>query len=136
MATRTKRLIKAALKTLAVLIVMALIAGVIYEQLGERRDRQRLPQIGQSIDIGGRTLNIYCSGEGSPAIILDTGASEPGYSWSNIQPELAKFTRACWYDRAGEGWSDRGPYPRTSAAIANDLHELLHRAGIPPPYVL
>ncbi len=52
------------------------------------------------------------------------------------KPEVAKFTRACWFDRAGEGWSDPGPFPRTSAAMAKDLHELLERAGIPPPYVL
>ena len=40
------------------------------------------------------------------------------------------------YDRAGEGWSDPGPFPRTSAAIANDLHEFLKRTGVAPPYVL
>jgi pimeloyl-ACP methyl ester carboxylesterase len=60
----------------------------------------------------------------------------PGYVWAHIQPEIAKFTQACWYDRAGEGWSDPGPFPRTSAAIAKDLHELLQRAGIPAPYLL
>jgi pimeloyl-ACP methyl ester carboxylesterase len=76
-------------------------------------------------------LNLYCSGEGSPTVIL-----EGGYSWITVQPEIAKFTRACWYDRAGHGWSDPGPYPRTSAAIAGDLHELLRVAAIPPPYVL
>jgi pimeloyl-ACP methyl ester carboxylesterase len=136
MSIRTRRLIKATLKTLSILIIVALVAGVIYERLGERRDRQRLPQIGKSFDIGGRSLNIFCSGEGSPAVILDSGASESGYAWSNIQPDLAKSTRTCWYDRAGEGWSDSGPYPRTSAAIASDLHVLLQRAEIPPPYVL
>ena len=52
-----------------------------------------------------------------------------------FQLEVAKFTQACWYDRAGEGWSDPGPFPRTSNAIAKDLHELLKRAGVPPPYV-
>jgi pimeloyl-ACP methyl ester carboxylesterase len=52
-----------------------------------------------------------------------------------FQPEAAKFTQTCWYDRAGEGWSDPGPFPRTSNAIAKDLHELLKRAGVPAPYV-
>jgi pimeloyl-ACP methyl ester carboxylesterase len=53
-----------------------------------------------------------------------------------IQHELAKTTTACWYDRAGSGWSDLGPYPRDSASQARELHALLRAAGVPPPYVL
>jgi len=49
---------------------------------------------------------------------------------------MAEFTRTCWYDRAGVGWSDPPPTPRTSASIVSDLHEALHRAGVPPPYVM
>ena len=119
-----------------VLVFALLVAGYIYEEVGRRRDRRELPQIGNSYDIGGRTLNIFCSGTGSPAVIIDTGAGAPGYSWSHIQPKLAQFTRACWYDRAGTGWSEAGPYPRDSEAIARDLHVLLQRAGVQPPYVL
>src|SRR5438046_5773516 len=90
------------------------LTGAMHEQVAERRDRERLPQIGRSVDIGGRSLNIFCSGEGSPAVILESGAGDPGDAWSEIQPEIAKFTEACWFDRAGEGWSDPGPFPRTS----------------------
>jgi pimeloyl-ACP methyl ester carboxylesterase len=122
--------------TIGIVLLTVVAAGAVYERLGERSDRRRLPQIGHSVDIGGRSLNIYCSGDGSPAVILDSGAGEPGYAWSNIQPSIAKFTRACWFDRAGYGWSDPGPFPRTSAAASTDLHELLHRAGVPAPYVL
>ena len=103
------------------------------------------------MDIGGRSLNIFCSGEGRPVVIFETGAPwassnprdlwekgmpRPGYSWVAIQREAAKFTSACWYDRAGTGWSELGPYPRTSAAQARDLHALLQAARVPPPYVL
>jgi pimeloyl-ACP methyl ester carboxylesterase len=118
------------------LILLLLVAGYFYEEGGRQKDRRALPQIGTSYDIGGRTLNMFCSGSGNPAVIIDTGAGEPGYAWSHIQPELARFTRACWYDRAGTGWSDAGPYPRDSEAIARDLHELVQRAGVAPPYVL
>jgi pimeloyl-ACP methyl ester carboxylesterase len=124
------------LKAIAAALLVALLGGSVYEQIGRRRDRQRLPQIGRSVDIGGRVLNLYCSGEGSPTVILDTGLGDPGFAWSHIQPEIAKLTRACWYDRAGDGWSDPGPFPRTSEAMARDLHELLRRAEIPGPYVL
>jgi pimeloyl-ACP methyl ester carboxylesterase len=131
-----KRWQKIALESLAVLIALALVAGIIYEQIGRRRDRARFPQIGRSVDIGGRSLNIFCSGTGTPPVIFESGGPGPGLEWEAFQPEVARFTQACWYDRAAEGWSDPGPFPRTSVAISNDLHELLKRAGVPPPYVL
>jgi pimeloyl-ACP methyl ester carboxylesterase len=133
-------------------IVIAVVSGLLYEQAQRARDRELFPQIGLSTDIGGRMLNIYCSGAGQPAVIFESGAPwptlsdprtmwekgapRPGYSWIWIQAELAKTTTACWYDRAGSGWSDLGPYPRDSASQARDLHALLRAARVPPPYVL
>jgi len=119
-----------------VVLAIALITGASWEQTERARDHERLPQVGRSIDIGGRSLTIDCAGAGSPTVIFETGAPRPGYTWVFIQSQVAPFTRACWYDRAGFGWSDLGPYPRTSAANSRDLHALLHRAGIPPPYLL
>src|SRR5258706_11261874 len=127
---------KMVLKVVGAALICTLVVGVVYEQFGRRQDRRRLPQIGRSVDIGGRTLNILCSGGGSPAVIFESPGAGPGLTWEPIQTEIAKFTSTCWYDRAGHGWSDPGPYPRTSAAIASDLHELLRVAAIPPPYVL
>ncbi|HKW96673.1 MAG TPA: alpha/beta hydrolase [Bryobacteraceae bacterium] len=132
--------------------VIAVAAGLLYEQAQRGRDRKLFPQIGRSTDIGGRMLNIYCSGAGQPAVIFESGAPwptmsdpkmmwehgapRPGFSWVRIQAELAKITTACWYDRAGSGWSDLGPYPRDSASQARDLHALLEAARVSPPYVL
>ena len=116
--------------------MLLILVGAIYEQIGERRDREMLPQVGQSINIGGRSINILCSGKGKPAVILDSGAGEPGISWTPVQRELAKSTQTCWFDRAGEGWSDPGPFPRTSEAIARDEHDVFKAAGVQPPYVL
>src|SRR5271155_5049562 len=121
-----------ALLALAILIA----AGIGYEQVERRRDRARFPQVGRSVDIGGRSLNIYCSGEGAPAVVLESDALTPGFAWVAVQRELAKFTRACWYDRAGYGWSDPAPAPHSSSASAHDLHVLLKAAGVAPPYVL
>lgn len=125
-----------ALKALMLVVLLFLAAGIVYEQIGKWRDHKHFPQIGRSVDIGGRTVNIYCSGEGSPTVILESGHSIPGYGWVSIERQIATFTRACWYDRAGYGWSDPGPYPNRSDAIAKDLHKLLQEAGVPPPYVL
>lgn len=128
-----RRWIRLLMKLLALTIIALIVAGIVYERIGQRRDRQRFPQIGRSLDIGGRTLNIYCSGEGTPTVILE-GAI--GYEWTPVQREIAKFVRVCWYDRAGHGWSDPGPNPRTGDAMASDLHALLQAAAVPPPYVL
>jgi len=123
-----------AIKT-AIVTAVVIATGMIYEQVSEHM-HPRPPQIGRSVDIGGRSLNIFCSGEGSPAVVFDSGAGGPGYGWVYVQREVARFAGACWYDRAGYGWSDSAPYPRDSAAIADDLHRLLHNAGVPAPYVL
>jgi pimeloyl-ACP methyl ester carboxylesterase len=130
------RLIRLSLLALVLVVAAALTGGLAYETAGRRRDRTRVPRIGEAIDIGGRRLNLFCSGTGAPTVILIPDASQPGFSWSHIQPELARRTRACWFDRAGEGWSDPGPYPRTSSATAADLRAALSKAAVPPPYVL
>jgi len=119
------------------LMVLALLVCFTYEQVGRARDASQLPpRIGQAVDIGGRTLNLYCSGRGTPTVILETGGNSPGYEWLLLQSKMAVFTRVCWYDRAGVGWSDPPSSPRTSASIASDLHEALRRAGVLPPYVM
>jgi pimeloyl-ACP methyl ester carboxylesterase len=119
------------------LLVLALLGGFTYEQVGRAMNNSQLPpRVGQAVDIGGRTLNLYCSGQGTPTVILETGGNSPGYEWVVLQSKMAVFTRACWYDRAGVGWSDPPSCPRTSASIVSDLHEALKRAGVLPPYVM
>ena len=121
----------------ATAVLLAAISGFTYEQIGRSMDRKMLPaRVGRAVDIGGRSINLYCSGSGSPAVIFESGGTVPGYSWVLVQPKVAAFSRACWYDRAGQGWSDPPPRPRTSASITNDLHETLRRAAVSPPYVL
>ena len=136
MKRRVVRVVRILAAVLALFLFAAAVAGGAYEQAGRNRDRHQYPQVGQSFNIGSRSLNLYCSGQGGPVVIFEAGGEVGGYSWALVQPEVAQFTRACWYDRAGEGWSDAPPTPRTSASIVNDLHSLLHQAQIQPPYVL
>lgn len=75
-------------------------------------------------------------GEGSPTVILESGQANSLSVWAWIQPEIAKTTRVCAYDRAGIGWSDASPYPRDAQRIGTELHTLLNNANIAPPYVL
>jgi pimeloyl-ACP methyl ester carboxylesterase len=88
------------------------------------------------VDIGGRKLNLYCSGIGSPTVVFESPSGGAAWDWWAVQPQVAALTRACTYDRAGYGFSD--PSPRTADAdnAAADLHALLQAAGVAPPYVL
>jgi pimeloyl-ACP methyl ester carboxylesterase len=91
---------------------------------------------GQLVSAQGARLNLYCTGTGAPAVVFDSGWEDWAPVWAIVQPAVAKWTRACSYDRAGAGFSDAGPMPRTSVRIADELHSALHNAGIKGPYIL
>ena len=116
------------------------------------------------VDIGGRNLYLECRGEGSPTVILESGAGGRADVWSRdleepegertmVLPGVAEFTRVCAYDRPGTmgdvnpsldpygplfypSRSDPVPQPRTAQDMADDLHALVDAAAIPGPYVL
>jgi pimeloyl-ACP methyl ester carboxylesterase len=90
----------------------------------------------QLVDIGGRKMNLYCSGQGATTVVFDAPSGEAGWNWFKVQPAVAKHTRACVFDRAGLGFSDPAKRPNTSENVAEDLHKLLGSAGIKPPYVM
>ena len=137
---RWKRWLKRIVLSVLALFVVLVLAGWCYNTLSERADARRFPQQGKSFQLGPEfgnvSLNIYCSGSGAPTVILDSGLGVPAVGWDFVQPEVAKFTRVCSYDRAGYGWSTSGPMPRTSAEIVKELHALLAAAGEKPPYIL
>ena len=94
---------------------------------------------GRLVDVGGWRLHLNCAGEARPSqpvVILEAGAGDFSVDWSLVQPGVARFARVCSYDRAGSGWSELGPRPRTMTQIAYELHSLLDKAGERPPYVL
>ncbi len=94
------------------------------------------PPIGQLINVGSHQLHIYSTGEGSPSVVFESGGASWSLDWTLVQSEVAKFTNACSYDRAGFGWSESGSTPRTSEQIVTELHTLLTRAEIKKPYIL
>lgn len=97
------------------------------------------PPPGRLIDIGGRKLHLLCKGTGEgPTVIFEAGLSQftANSTYGKAQDAIAPFARVCTYDRAGLGWSDPGPLPRTHQAMVEDLHRLLIAAKIKPPYVL
>jgi pimeloyl-ACP methyl ester carboxylesterase len=91
---------------------------------------------GTLVDLGGFRLHLNCTGTGSPSIVLDAALGASSLSWALVQPQLARLSRVCSYDRAGFGWSDAGAMPRTAGRIADELRMLLDRGGVPPPFLL
>jgi pimeloyl-ACP methyl ester carboxylesterase len=119
-----------------ILSLLAAAAGFLYENITEARDRRFNPMEGKLVDVGGRKMHIDCIGDGTPTVILDSGLGDTYLSWHKVQPQVAKITRVCSYDRAGLGYSDPSPRPRTSKVFAEELHQLLQAAGVAPPYVI
>jgi pimeloyl-ACP methyl ester carboxylesterase len=120
-----------------VIFVLAIAATGATDQWFEgNRDRSEHPASGHLVDMGGYRMHLYCSGIGSPTVVFDSGLSDSYLSWYRVQPEVAQFTRACSYDRAGLGWSEPSPLPRNSGVFAEELHALLHNAGINGPFLL
>lgn len=97
------------------------------------------PPPGRLIDLPGWRLHLHCSGEANRSravVILEAGAGDFSVDWSLVQPLVTRFARVCSYDRAGAGWSDLGPRPRTLHQQVWELHTLLKKAGEKAPFLL
>src|SRR5580704_1424174 len=135
-STISQSWLRGAVLVLITLIIAVLVVGLLYENVSETRERRFHPMPGQLLDNGGYSMHIYCTGQGSPTVILDAGMGDSFMSWQKVQPGIAKFTRVCSDDRAGLGYSDSSPRPRTSRVFVDELHRLLQHAGIFGPLVL
>jgi pimeloyl-ACP methyl ester carboxylesterase len=116
-----------------------LATGYIYQTIASKSDWERYPPPGELIDIGGFQLHLNCMGArgvDQPVVVIEAGSGSASPDWVLVQPEIAKFARACTYDRAGLGWSEVGLEPRSSQQYAFELHTLLEKAGEGPPYIL
>lgn len=120
----------------AVLLGLTLL-GALYESWAEAADARAYLPPGQMVDVGGYRLHINCAGAGGPTVVIEAGWGDWSASWSSwVHPEVAKTTKVCVYDRAGMGWSEPGPLPRTAERFVSELHTLLHNAHVQGPYVL
>jgi pimeloyl-ACP methyl ester carboxylesterase len=124
------------LTSIVVLLVSAAAIGLVYQSRATSRDLATASPPGHLIDVGEHRLHIWCTGSGVPTVVLDTGLGGTAFDWGHVQPDVAKFTRVCSYDRAGMGYSDPGPHPRTSQQIVHELKVLLDSAGVRGPVVL
>lgn len=91
---------------------------------------------GALIDVGGYRMHIACEGYGTPTVLVDVGLGGNSLEWRFVVDEVRKFTRVCFYDRAGYGHSDMGPRPRTSSRISDELYLLAESLELDRPYLL
>lgn len=122
----------------AVVLIFLLIGGcgAAYNAFSIRHFRNIAGVPGKLYDVGGYPMHLYCTGEGSPTVVLSSGLGDDFTSWAKVQPMLSQQTRVCSYDRAGFGWSEPRPGVQDADAISGQLHELIRVAGVERPFVL
>jgi pimeloyl-ACP methyl ester carboxylesterase len=121
------------------IVAILVVCAVITLLLGAKAKadlKAKYPPPGQMVDVGGYRLHIDCRGNGTPTVVMEAGLGDPSLIWALAQPQISAGTRVCSYDRAGLGWSDLSPKPRTADIMVEELHTLLKNANIQGPYVL
>ena len=117
-------------------LVLALAAAISLQWSLSHLALARNPPPGEMVFVGERQIHLLCQGQGSPAVILESGIPGSSLGWASVIEDIASFATVCAYDRAGYGWSQSGPEPRTISNIARELRDLLRTAGVDPPYIL
>lgn len=118
-------------------LAAALVMAAVPAPPGVAADFDAYVKPQQKVEVGrARGLNLVCMGSGGRTVIFDAGGSDWSVVWALVQPVVAKQARACAYDRAGLGYSDPAPGPRSPIAIVEDLHALVSAAGLKRPLVL
>jgi hypothetical protein len=122
---------------LITLLALAVI-GATYQAIATQIDQRSIssPAAGQMVSVGNHQLHLNCVGKGSPTVILEAGWAFTSLEWSTyVQPDVAKQTGVCSYDRAGLAWSELGPGSKDATQVTGELHALLDKARIYGPYV-
>lgn len=118
------------------LVVVIAGAGFAYNEISIALLRAHVGLRGQLYDVDGHRMHLYCSGTGSPTIVLSSGLGDDSLTWARAQAALSTTTRVCSYDRSGLGWSDRRAAIPDAKNIAVELHALLRQANVAFPIVL
>ena len=117
--------------TLLLLLLFALPMATVAQATDANQNSP--PPLGKLVDVGGYRVHLYCTGSGSPTVVIIGAGSS--FDWGLVQPEVASTTQICSYDHSGSAWSDDGPTDSCSLRV-NEIHEALKNAGIKGPYVL
>ena len=117
-------------------IIFILLAGATYQGVATALERREFPRPGGLVSVGDHQLHIYCTGTGSPTVVLEAPAAGLSAAWGDVQRRLSGTMRVCSYDRAGLGWSESGDRPFVPARVPAELRTLLTRANEQGPFVI
>jgi hypothetical protein len=121
---------------IGILLVLALAAGALYKFIGATRAARTYAPPGLLVNVDGQRLHVVCAGNGRPTVMFESGIAASSLSWTSVLRDVAAFTRACAYDRAGLGWSGPAQGPRTVARMLRELRGVLTTAAADGPYVM
>ncbi|HEX8712059.1 MAG TPA: alpha/beta hydrolase [Terracidiphilus sp.] len=122
---------------IAAAVAFLFVLGFLYQFIAGTLDRRRFRKAGYFIPLdNGARLFLREQGSGRPAVVFEAGIGASSLNWRHIQQPIARVAETICYDRAGLGWSGRRRTSRTPSVAAAELHEILARAGIEPPFVL
>lgn len=138
---RPRTRLQRVLPVLVIALLTPIVCGVVWQAVTASQAGRQNPPPGQLIEVSAgakrsQRQHLYCLGQGSPTVVFEAGIPEWSLHWRTVQDGVAKFTRACAYDRAGYGWSEARTDSRTVSQLATELHELLANAGERGPFVL
>ena len=124
------------LKWFGIVLIALVLLGVAYQAVAAELDKRAYTPRGQLYTVNGHQMHIVCKGEGSPAVIMQAGASAESLWWYRVQNQLSEHTRVCAFDRPGMGWSEPVDGSRDALTIDAELHTLLQQVGVSAPYVV
>jgi pimeloyl-ACP methyl ester carboxylesterase len=127
-----------ALAALAGLLATGLALASMRHLFNRARIRRAHPPPGRLVDLGGYRVHVLAEGEardGSPPVVWFAGGHAGGYALHHLHRALRQDTRSILIDRPGTGWSDTGPFPRSTAREAEEMVLALERAGEKGPFV-
>ena len=133
---KLSRILSRAALGLSVLILLGAISGAAYNALSLWQYRHRAGIPGRLYEVEGYPMHLYCTGQGSPTVLMDSGLGDDFTAWAKVQPALSALTQVCSYDRSGFGWSASRPGVRDADHISRELHQLVAAAGIQRPVIL
>ena len=131
-----KRVLKRTVLSLVIMFALALVAGFIIQQRRDADFRSKHPPPGSFVNVDGHRIHFRQLGNSGFTFVLEAGLGDYSSSWGTLDTSLAKIGSVFIYDRAGLGWSEASPHPRTARQIAAELHGVLEAAHVRKPYIL
>jgi pimeloyl-ACP methyl ester carboxylesterase len=95
-----------------------------------------LAQTPTLVDVGGYRLDVARSGSGGPPVILVSGLGDDLEEWKPVFQSISEFSTVVAYSRAGLGRSEGAERDHSAKAEVEELHSLLVRLGLKPPFIL